>query len=142
MIALTETVRTEGCRFVLLTGEAGAGKTHLLERFAFEAANNGIAVSIARAYKTNQNLRLGLWTGSPTDLLPDWKALCRDMPPPLASEIERLLATQADADPPEALADGRGGLMRAIGEALRRRAGDRGRLVATTTLRRRPPVRR
>ena len=72
LILLTETVRTEGCRFALVTGEAGVGKTHLLERFAFEAANNGIAVAMTRAYKTNANLGLSLWTGSLSDSLPCW----------------------------------------------------------------------
>ncbi len=129
LIALTETVRTEGCRFALLTGEAGVGKTHLLERFAFEAANNGIAVSMTRAYKTNEAQPLGLWTGLPADFLPNWKALVRDLPAPLGSEIERLFEIPAEARGSEGLGTAAGSLSQAIGEALRRRAGDRGLVV-------------
>ncbi len=129
LIALTETVRTEGCRLALLSGEAGVGKTHLLDRFAFEAANNGIAVSMTRAYKTNESQRLGLWTGSPSDLLPDWKTLIRDLPAPLGSEIERLFEDPGEARGSEPIGAATGRLCQAIGEALRRRAGDRGLVV-------------
>jgi len=130
--ALSETVRAEGCRFALLTGEAGVGKTHLLERFALEAADNGTAVSFARAYKTNEGLRLGLWSGAPGDLLPDWQALRADMAPASVAELERLFSGSAEAgSSPEGAADG---ACRAIGEALRRRAGDRGLVVTCDDL--------
>jgi DNA-binding SARP family transcriptional activator len=129
LISLTETVRTEGCRFALLTGEAGVGKTHLLDRFAFESANNGIAVSMTRAYKTNEKQPLGLWSGSTTDILPDWKTLRRDLPAPLSSEIERLFEPPTEASGSNGLGIATGGLSQAIGEALRRRAGDRGLVV-------------
>jgi len=132
LLSLTETVRSEGCRFALLSGEAGVGKTHLLERFAFEAVNNGVSVSIIRAYKTNMGLRLGLWTGAPGDLLPDWQVLSRDMAPPLREALERLFT-----GPAEAAADasaGAGDLSQAIGEALHRRAGDRGLVVTCDDL--------
>ena len=129
LIALTETVRTEGCRVALLTGEAGVGKTHLLDRFAFEAANNGIAVSMTRAYKTNESRRLGLWIGSPSDLLPDWKTLIHDLPAPLGSQIERLCEDPADTRGSERLGAAGGRLSQAISEALGRRAGDRGLVV-------------
>jgi DNA-binding SARP family transcriptional activator len=129
LIALTETVRTEGCRFALLTGEAGVGKTHLLDRFAFEAANNGIAVSMTRAYKTNEAQCLGLWFGSTSDLLPDWKTLIHDLPASLDSQIERLFEDPAGARESERIGTAIGRLSHAIGEALRRRAGDRGLVV-------------
>jgi DNA-binding SARP family transcriptional activator len=128
LLELNETVRTEGCRFALLTGETGVGKTHLVERFAFEAANIGLPVSIARAYKTNETLRLGLWTGAPSDLLPDWRVLCQDMAAPLHAELERLFTSPAETASPDASA-ARGNLCQAIAEALRRRAGDRGLVV-------------
>lgn len=142
--ALSETVRAEGCRFALLTGETGVGKTHLLERFALEAADNGIAVSFARAYKTNEGLRLGLWSGSPGDLLPDWQALRADMPPASVAELERLFSGAAEAvSSPAGGSEGAAGgaaggaaegACRAIGEALGRRAGDRGLVVTCDDL--------
>ena len=122
-------MRTEGCCVALVTGEAGVGKSHLLERFAFEAASNGISVSIMRSYKTSASLRLGLWTGSPTDMLPDWKTLCRDLPEPLGSDLERLFADPNKASGQEALGDATSRLSQAIAEALRRRAGGRGLVV-------------
>lgn len=134
LISLTETVRTEGCRCALVTGEAGVGKSHLLQRFAFEAANNGIPVSIARAYKTSETQRLGLWTGSPTDILPDWKTLCRDLPAPLGSDLERLFANPAEASGLEGLGGATDRLAQAIAEALCRRAGDRGLVVCCDDL--------
>lgn len=132
LLSLTETVRAEGCRFALLSGETGIGKTHLLERFAFEAANNGVPVSIVRAYKTNEGQRLGLWTGAPNDLLPDWQTHSRDMAAPLREALERLFTGPTEAAPDGGAADAR--LCQAIGEALRRRAGDRGLVVTCDDL--------
>ena len=134
LIALTETVRTEGCRLALATGEGGVGKTHLLERFAFEAANNGIAVSMIRAYKTNAAQPLGLWTGALTDILPDWTALKSELPEAVAAQIERLFDGPAEANRGAEPDGDAGGLARAVGEALRRRAGDRGLVVVCDDL--------
>ncbi|MGH7399495.1 MAG: BREX system ATP-binding domain-containing protein [Candidatus Rokuibacteriota bacterium] len=94
-------------RLTAVLGEAGIGKTHLVEAHAVEAARSGLAVIHGRAYETERILPFGVWVGAlrrsgvdaqaevVKSLAPTWRmALSRLMPeladpgriPPSASE--------------------------------------------------------
>jgi tetratricopeptide (TPR) repeat protein len=80
-------------RLTAVLGEAGIGKTHLVEAHALEAARTGLAVIRGRAYETERILPFGVWVGALrgsgidaqadvlTSLAPTWRvALSRLMP--------------------------------------------------------------
>jgi DNA-binding SARP family transcriptional activator len=54
---------SEGCGgLVLVTGEAGVGKSHLIDDFAVNLAEREVACAVARGHRTERAHFLGLWS--------------------------------------------------------------------------------
>lgn len=56
-----EEVAGGACRFVAIVGEAGVGKSHLIETFTGDLATRGVAAFVVRAHRAERSLSFGLW---------------------------------------------------------------------------------
>ncbi len=56
-----EDVAGGASRFVAIVGEAGVGKSHLIETFAGDLAARGVAAFVVRAHRAERSLSFGLW---------------------------------------------------------------------------------
>ena len=112
------------CRLVAITGEAGVGKTHLVEAFAAAARGWGATVLTARARPAERALAFVPWT----DLLaPDGAAPGRHAGP--RSDLASRLAAWCTVDAGQAHASRSQGIFRAAVQEFRDRARDAPLLV-------------
>ncbi len=129
---LVERVRADGCLVAFVTGEDGIGKTHLIDRFGYQAAADGTVLARMRAYKTNAGIRLGFWSDGIAELLAQDAAGLADLPAPFRGRLERLTT---DAPLPGADVDdsGDGGDLRdlagSLAQLMRRLAADKGLVI-------------
>ena len=95
-------VQGVGARLVAVLGEAGIGKSQLLQAIASEAEQAGVAVLRGRGYETERILPFGVWVGAfrGSGIDAECQAL-RDLAPAWRAELARLM--------PELAARGRPG---------------------------------
>jgi len=99
---------SSGPRLMLLTGEAGIGKTRLAEELLAWADQQGIATARARSYQTEGRLAYGAVTDclrSP-DIYPTLSRLDSVWQTEVARLLPELLAEQPDLPPPEPIREG------------------------------------
>jgi len=68
LLAEIRRVRAGACRVVAVLGEAGVGKTRLLEEAQAEARQEGVALARGQAHPSEQVLPFGLWVSALRDM--------------------------------------------------------------------------
>ena len=95
--ALLDEVRAGEPRVIALIGEAGVGKSRLLDELAALAARRGLRVLSARSYESEQVLPFGPWVDALRSggVVDDHEVL-RELSPALRTELARLLPELGD----------------------------------------------
>src|SRR5262249_58090177 len=92
-------IKGRGSR-VAVAGEAGLGKTRLVEELGSEASRGGVTVLRARAYEAAQILSYGVWTEVLREAgVVDDASLLASLDPVRRAELSRLLPGAAVSPP-------------------------------------------